>query len=196
MTEPLDAKTLSLLFYETTMLCCTGRYLVPRQQASPSHIPNDIYNVRSPPNPCCGSTLSANLLAPYLHSTISASPGPTDPVVRNALIESFLVHYRILAEFLCNTKRSHPDQILAKDFARDPPAVIGTNVPHNLDLCHQRLAHLSRDRAEQKQSWDWEQMYKEILNVLIEFIRKCACNIDDQAKRDYLAILGLRPSLI
>lgn len=149
MDKPLDAQTLSLLRYEATMLSYTGLHLIPRPRSAIQPSPPGIYGHSATSSPICAGTLSAEYLA---QPSPSAPPAITDAVVINALCESFLVHYRVLAEFLCTGTSGHPDQILITKFVDTPPVTKGTPIYNNLLLCHQRLAHLSSARVQHKHS--------------------------------------------
>ena len=179
MKTPI-ADALRLLCYETTMLYRTGAYIEgpaqhPTQRSSP-----DIYATRSSTKSSCASTVSAESLAPCPPSTTSDSPTLKDPVVQNALLEAFLIHYRLLAEFLCKKKDCHPDTILASDYASLPHYA---NIIKCQQRCHEWLAHLSSNRlTPNKHEWPIADMYASIITALREFLKQTTGKCDAKAQ--------------
>lgn len=196
MVKPLDAASLRLLSYETRMLYCTGRYLKDRAQPTTPPASPDIYARRTSPTPYCAGTLSDESLAFYVRSTPSGSPSPTDPLVISGLLEAFLVHYRILAEFLCKANKFCDDQILAVEFAGAPPVPPCSTIDSQRQTCNKWLSHLSSDRdPDHKPEWHSPDMYSDIMTALRKFLDPLAQNLDGQAKYYYNEIAALPLSL-
>lgn len=122
MPKQLDAHTLRLLWYETKAIYDMGRYLAPPHQPPTLPSPREASPRTSFRASFGASTPSPESFTGYSQFRTEPLPTPTDPVVKQAILEAFLVHYRILAEFLCKhrTPRTWEDQILAEDFADMP----------------------------------------------------------------------------
>jgi hypothetical protein len=86
-----------------------------------------------------------------------------DPIIRNALIESFVGHVRPLMEFFdSNAAKAHDDDILAIDFFDDARTWFNLRPPPHTDLdgirdrVNKQLAHLSYRRngiSEDDKRW-------------------------------------------
>jgi hypothetical protein len=101
--------------------------------------------------------------------------------VCNFTIESFLLHYRNLNEFLHNMGTR--DSVNAKDYApawqykRNPRP--GSNAKQHPKLAdetemrriHQRLAHISGSRSELDTHWMIPQMFERVCDAFEEFVR-------------------------
>ena len=194
MFKQLDAHTLRLLWYETKALYDMGRYLAPPRQPAKLPSPQDTSPQPSSATSFCASTPSPESLTGYSQFGTAQVPTPTDPVVQQALLEAFLVHYRILAEFLCKPSKSWEDQILASEFAC-MPSYPGINAQR--DLCDKWLSHLSCHRhPPNKPAWDYPKLFKDIMEALRNFLKPLAANLDTQAMRSYREIVALSPSLL
>ena len=174
MCKPLDPHTLSLLCYEAQALHAMA---VRYSHRAPSAALPLRPTARNPNGSCFRS--SASTLAPgAFHDPFATLAGPscppTDEVVRNALLESFLVHYRILAEFLCKKKRGWPDQILAADFLGKAPVADNHAINTRRDDCDKWLSHLSTCRMPNKKpDWNIPAMYSDIMAELHTLIKVC-----------------------
>jgi hypothetical protein len=122
---------------------------------------------------------------------------PQDHVLHNALIESFLLHFRLLAEFLCSSNASHKDTIVAAHFLGHPPVGKGTVIDTHRNACHTWLAHLSRNRdLANKPEWLYPSLYHEIHTALLAFIHDCGSNQADPIATELLNKLRELPSTI
>jgi hypothetical protein len=110
-------------------------------------------------------------------------------VERNALLESFLIHTRILIDFLYKHRSGYSNDVFAKDFVEDgetwknryPEAsqffVSTKNGSQTLDeIKHEideRVAHLTSGRlglTEEEKGWTYSEIANEIKKVLKEFL--------------------------
>jgi len=100
--------------------------------------------------------------------------------IRNALLESYLLHIRILIDFLINTERLKDDDVLAIDFFEDIDGWKAIIAPKKERLetlkkrLNKELAHLTYTRANKKpeeRGWTLNE-HKEILDLLKIFIKK------------------------
>lgn len=112
----------------------------------------------------------------------------------NAFLESFLVHYRILAEFLTKQHKGRcKDQILATDFLYQVPISKTDPISINRTKCDQWVAHLSRFRnPANRPAWPFAVMCNEITQALADLLKKCSYDTSDQqATRQYTKLTSL-----
>ena len=107
-------------------------------------------------------------LIPSPEAEVSMSGEETS--MRNALLESLLIHARVLQEFLTAAKGKHPDDVLAVQFVPDWEANLQVVVGDLVVRMHKQLAHLSLAR-ERKQSWPIIQIADDILEEMGRFSR-------------------------
>ena len=95
-------------------------------------------------------------------------------VIHNALVESFLIHARILIEFLYKNK-THEDTVRASQYftsdsywesIRPPKTKLLEDTEQN---AHEHLAHLTYTRLEEKKQWPCIQIANDIETVLKVF---------------------------
>jgi hypothetical protein len=117
-------------------------------------------------------------------SYLAKSARPTDEKMEfqekldRAILESFLLHYRNLRDFLGKTDHgSHPDDILAihfmnckfDDWKNKCPIKLAKDDPEKYRL-DKMLAHISTSRLNYKDrkqsSWDTQKLYNEIITGL------------------------------
>lgn len=84
---------------------------------------------------------------------------------RYAFLEAFLVHYRVLAEFL-SAKPKKEDDVTAKDFF---PAWKSPVKFSDWDDINKSLAHLTTRRIHRTKKWPVQAMTLRMLQVLQEF---------------------------
>lgn len=86
--------------------------------------------------------------------------------VRWALLESFLLHYRALAEFLSRSSPhpEHPDSVLAVNYVAGWVPTTFADIPR----VHKRLAHISCEREELDANWKVDKMAE---RVEVEYAR-------------------------
>jgi len=98
-------------------------------------------------------------------------------VIHNALLESFVIHARIIIEFLY-TKKPHKDTVIASQyFASDS---FWENIrPEKTELlkttveaAHKELAHLTYTRLKGKKRWPYIKIANDIQAVLQVFCEK------------------------
>jgi len=114
-------------------------------------------------------------LRPSFPSLLSVS---ADPIrLNNALIESFVVHFRNIIDFLY-VDRPRPTDVVASDFF-DPAAWESRRPPLSgtLDTARRRankeLAHLTTDRipgAPSEKIWDFDGLANELRPILRLFV--------------------------
>lgn len=105
-------------------------------------------------------------------------------VIRNALVESFLVHARLLIGFFYG-ETPFSDDIIPKHFLtgkkwediRPHKSKMLDKVERN---AHKHLAHLSYARIERKVQWPYMEIAKEIEGLLNIFLE----NIDNKLKKE------------
>jgi hypothetical protein len=71
---------------------------------------------------------------------------PNDLVLKNMIIESFLIHARNLIDFLYPPATSKPDDILSTDYNDNWSEKIPEYFKKERERIHKRLAHISRRR--------------------------------------------------
>ncbi len=82
-----------------------------------------------------------------LHSNLAS-----DPLLRNALLESFVIHFRALVDFLYRPKNAHPDGMAAEDFLGDKTdwtearPTISPILDSSRHGAHKEIAHLTYAR--------------------------------------------------
>jgi len=95
-------------------------------------------------------------------------------VIHNALVESFLIHARILIEFLYKNK-THEDTVRARQYftsdshwesIRPPKTKLLKDTEQN---AHEHLAHLTYTRLEEKKKWPCIKIANDIETVLKVF---------------------------
>ena len=95
-------------------------------------------------------------------------------VIHNALVESFLIHARILIEFLYKNK-THEDTVRASQYftsdshwesIRPPKTKLLEDTEQN---AHEHLAHLTYTRLEEKKQWPFIKIANDIKTVLQVF---------------------------
>ena len=113
-----------------------------------------------------------------LHSTAMAlaQGKATDSLMHNALVESFLIHARLLIEFLYG-KRTKPDDIRPEDWLGPGKwEKIRPRKGELLDdthLCaHKFLVHLTTTRLDRKKEWGHIAILDEINTRLDEFLKQ------------------------
>ncbi len=101
--------------------------------------------------------------------------------LNNFALESFLLHYRNLDEFLHNMGMR--DSVNAKDYAANwiykRKTKTKPNAKHHpklasqdeIDRVHKRLAHISTERRQREKNWDIRQMQQAVCLVFEEFVR-------------------------
>ena len=111
---------------------------------------------------------------------IEEAAAASEQMVKNVFYESFVLHFRNLAEFLCkDTPR--PDDIAAKDFLPDPSKWIRPTTSPLFDdhweRANKELAHLTTARlpeASPDRNWPVEALLKETTQLLKDFISRAA----------------------
>ena len=113
---------------------------------------------------------------------MSVAENDTASALCNFSLESFLLHYRNLDEFLHNMARHH-DSVNAKDYATTWNYERRTkNNPHanhypqlanedEIKRIHKRLAHISDQRSGLDKQWNVPQMREQICCVFEEFVK-------------------------
>jgi hypothetical protein len=99
-----------------------------------------------------------------------------ESTIHNSLVESFLIHARLLIEFLYKDKR-YKDNVMAADFFSTPEKWRKIRpeksklLNETFEGSHKLLAHLSYTRLQVKKTWPYLEIAKEIeavLNVLLQ----------------------------
>jgi hypothetical protein len=90
----------------------------------------------------------------------------------NCALESFLLHYRALKEFLSDTRKKNSDDIKATDYAPGWKAS-GAWLADKGETgrIHKRLAHITSGRANLNGLWNPRQMQQQVLQAFGELIR-------------------------
>jgi hypothetical protein len=88
--------------------------------------------------------------------------------MRNALLESLLIHARVLQEFLNRKSSQHADDVLAVQFVPDWNDDLRVVVGDIVTRMHKQLAHLSLAR-ERKRPWPVIQIADDILSEMRRF---------------------------
>jgi len=93
----------------------------------------------------------------------------------SALLESFLIHTRVLLDFFCYQKREK-DNILASDFVEEWRRRDRSECRYlcaNLERLNKSLAHLAQRRVHYDQTeneWEISEIYSEVMKLLDEFM--------------------------
>ena len=103
---------------------------------------------------------------------------PECPLARNALIESFGIHCRVIIDFLYRDEsNAHPHDVLAVHFYRTPkepkdkskPQILGDLFPERVNA---EIAHLSYKRLQKtldEKGWPVQKITAEIRSALLKF---------------------------
>jgi len=184
--------------YEVEMLCATKRFMdiYPCPEPKPM----------TPPPPaqhcpiCAGTvTLVEGACASFFATASSESePSPLlDRVLRNMAMESYLVHFRCLFEFITGKDcGNYGDCIFAGKFLDHPntewekvrDSAEETFKPNSRDQncwwtrVSKHLAHITVDRTDEKASWDIEDMHQSIMGFLKRF-----CEALPQDRKEWFA---------
>lgn len=107
-----------------------------------------------------------------------------DPGDRNAFLECFLLHYRILVEFLSGRKNKQTDLVVSSPKVWMPMRRVDQRETSSLqkrgralrDRYHDKISkflqHCTEARADIGQEWHPEKMYDEIQESLSEFEKR------------------------
>ena len=102
-------------------------------------------------------------------------------VVRNALLESSLVHIRVFDDFLSRYAPARTDDVVAIDFLSSwTPRTCLTQ--DERDYLNKRLMHLTTVRADGPAPWQLGKA-RELMNIFREFLQ--ALHADDSEKGDW-----------
>ena len=115
--------------------------------------------------------------------------------VQTCALESFLVHYRNLKQFL-NNKRPFDTDVAAEDYSDNRPCAAVTETYPNEDArINQLLAHISYTRDDLgRGSWDkLDQMEEAILDAFERYIPTIKPEFRSQFARTTEALARLRP---
>jgi hypothetical protein len=90
----------------------------------------------------------------------------------NCALESFLLHYRLLKEFLGDSDKRSQDDIRATDYSPSwkTTGAWMSDKAENRRL-HKRLAHITTARGSLNGLWQPDQMEQQILNAFDDFIQ-------------------------
>jgi len=90
----------------------------------------------------------------------------------NCALESFLLHYRGLKEFLSDTQRKNSDDIKATDYVTGWKASGSWLADKGeTERIHKRLAHITTTRGNINGLWNPDQMQQQVLVAFDELIR-------------------------
>jgi hypothetical protein len=106
---------------------------------------------------------------------------PMRDVVRNALLESSLIHIRVLDDFLSRYAPARTDDVVAGDFLSswEPRTCLTQD---ERDYLNKRLMHLTTVRAEGPAPWQLGKA-RELMNNFREFLQ--ALEAHDPAKTEW-----------
>ena|ERR1700674_1330936 len=112
----------------------------------------------------------------------------TDEHMKDALLESFVLHLRNLIHFFCVPR--HRDDVCAEDFFDDPAEWIRSESSH-LKLARARagkeLSHLTdkrKDEGDLTKRWEVDVMFAEIKELAEKFVAKASHRKLDSKVRD------------
>ncbi len=109
-------------------------------------------------------------------TAIALAGGPLDDrVIQNALIESFLIHARLLIEFLYERRKNEddirPEDWLDPDRWKTARGKKSTLLKGTYEDAHKYLAHLTATHLNEKKTWDYPAILREIETLLDEFMQ-------------------------
>ncbi len=106
----------------------------------------------------------------------------------NAFVESFLIHARLLIEFLYESPKKkddlRPEDWLARDEwskIRGEKSELLSQTHHD---AHKYLCHLTATRLNRKKTWDCLSILREIEAVLQKFFRQIQTVANERARED------------
>lgn len=114
-----------------------------------------------------------------LADLMSKDVGRDNVVVNNALVESFMIHARVLLEFLY-AQKPRPDDIIAEDFLAEPEQWEKIRIPKTdlLETVHDRVSkeavHLTYARLKQtpeSKQWAFVEIANDIKVVFEQFLK-------------------------
>lgn len=103
-----------------------------------------------------------------------SSPSKQDLIVHNALVESFVLHARILIDFLYAPQEGieiKPDTIIAKDYFVDEkwPPTLQDRLKAIRQCAHKLAAHLTYSRVDLDKKWQCGELRDDLNRVFKEF---------------------------
>ena len=109
---------------------------------------------------------------------ILAADNQGQGVIHNALVESFLIHARLLIEFLYRDTQMKDDDALAKDFFSPATKWQGIRpvksrlLEETTQAANKHLVHLTYTRLQKKKRWPYIEIANDIKAVLQVFHEK------------------------
>ncbi len=117
--------------------------------------------------------------------------GAVNGILRSAILESFLLHARILMDFLEDHEGWGDNLTCSKFTGIDGKPMEGISVKLKDDIrknLGKHLAHLTQVRADTKAAWNITEMKNELNEGISSFIENCAdSNFPDDASQWKLA---------
>jgi hypothetical protein len=118
-------------------------------------------------------------------------------VIHNAMVESYVVHMRILIEFFYPTSRAKndPDTIIVSDFLYDvcqPKNEIHELLKNNRERAHKLLAHLSYSRVQKyknDKAWPYPIITENLNNLFRDFFKNVPEDRIGNKLRKYKALM-------
>jgi len=112
-----------------------------------------------------------------------------DYIVKNALLESFLLHTRIIIEFL-SKKKSHTNDINYEDFLpnRKEPFICDFDSKSMKDRINKEIIHLTKNRYEdEKSKWSVQDIVCCLIKYLSQFldeVESTKVDFDEKYKKE------------
>ena len=112
----------------------------------------------------------------------------SDPLLRNVLLESFVIHFRALVDFLYRPDNARPDDMAAEDFLGDKTdwSEVRPTISPILDSsrrrAHKEIAHLTYARltvTESEKEWPFSEITAEIRRLMDLFQETSRWNLSN-----------------
>ena len=124
----------------------------------------------------CRATRGVAQKVCYEHSMLDwcaqqiALPKSDDANQSHLMLEGFLLHARVLRDFLVKSKSWRCDDVLAEHFLEEPVVCTWSCLREHKERLDKLLAHLTYSRFDPEKGWDVAKIHTEIDRAWQEFL--------------------------
>lgn len=122
-------------------------------------------------------SMMRDVLHVFTDSYVGDPMNPTEAVIKNALIESFLNHARVLSHVVGwhgrHRKGPHPDDVVAEDFDKNwKPSKRPPGLDSFAGRASEQLVHLSYNRQGANKTWNMGEIARSLMSEVVRFVRR------------------------